>query len=110
MAEKTGKQGLYRNTVSYSGGLTVVVSLLLIILFLLLSFGLRVPSAYIGIFTYMISAETATGFQKARKRQQTSDTRLTKPKAQHKLTAAARTKRETLRFAQSDWPLLGVPF
>ena len=54
MAEKTGKQGLYRNTVSYFGGLTVVVSLLLIILFLLLSFGLRAPSPYIGIFTYMI--------------------------------------------------------
>ena len=54
VTEKTGKQGLYRNTVSYFGGLTVVVSLLLIILFLLLSFSLRAPSPYIGIFTYMI--------------------------------------------------------
>ena len=46
--------GLYRNTVSYFGGLIVGVSILLILLFLLLSFSLKTPSPYIGIFTYMI--------------------------------------------------------
>ena len=46
--------GLYRNTISYFGGLIVAVSIVLILLFLLLSFSLRLPSPYIGIFTYMI--------------------------------------------------------
>jgi hypothetical protein len=46
--------GLYRNTVSYFGGLIIAVSVLLILLFLLLSFSLKSPSPYIGILTYMI--------------------------------------------------------
>jgi hypothetical protein len=54
MDKKASLQALYRNTVSYFGGLTVVVSLLLILLFLLLDFSLKAPSPYIGIFTYMI--------------------------------------------------------
>ena len=45
---------LYRNTVSYFGGLVIIVSLGLILLFLLLSFSLKAPGPYIGIFTYMI--------------------------------------------------------
>jgi len=45
---------LYRNTVSYFGGLIVLVSIVMILLFLLLSFSLRAPSPYIGILTYMI--------------------------------------------------------
>ncbi|MGZ3593712.1 MAG: cytochrome c3 family protein, partial [Syntrophales bacterium] len=46
--------GLYRNTISYFGGLIIIVSLVLILLFLLLSFSLKAPSPYIGIFTYLI--------------------------------------------------------
>jgi hypothetical protein len=54
MKEKIDGGGLYRNTVSYFGGLVILVSLVLILLFLLLSFSLKQPSPYIGIFTYMI--------------------------------------------------------
>jgi hypothetical protein len=46
--------GLYRNTVSYFGGLIILISLVLIFLFLLLHFSLIKPSPYIGILTYMI--------------------------------------------------------
>ena len=46
--------GLYRNPISYLGGMIIAVSVLLILLFVLLSFSLRLPSPYIGIFTYMI--------------------------------------------------------
>jgi hypothetical protein len=46
--------GLYRNTVSYFGGLLIIINLVLILLFLLLSFSLKAPSPYIGIFTYLI--------------------------------------------------------
>jgi len=54
MEKKIDGGGLYRNTVSYFGGMIVAVSVLLILLFLLLSFSLKQPSPYIGIFTYMI--------------------------------------------------------
>ena len=54
MDEKIEGGGLYRNTVSYFGGLIIAVSVLLIFLFLLLGFSLKLPSPYIGIFTYMI--------------------------------------------------------
>jgi hypothetical protein len=54
MDKKVPLHGLYRNMVSYFGGLTVTVSILLILLFLLLNFSLKAPSPYIGIFTYMI--------------------------------------------------------
>jgi hypothetical protein len=40
--------------VSYLGGLVITISIVMIVLFLLLSFSLRTPSPYIGIFTYMI--------------------------------------------------------
>ncbi len=52
--DKRVERGLYRNTVSYFGGLIILVSLVLILLFLLLNFALRAPSPYIGIFTYLI--------------------------------------------------------
>lgn len=51
--EKRGRE-LYRNTVSYFGGLIVLISVALIVLFLLLSFGLSNPGPYIGIFTYIV--------------------------------------------------------
>jgi hypothetical protein len=46
--------GLYRNSVSYAGGLIIIVSVLAILSFLLLSFSLKAPSPYVGIITYMI--------------------------------------------------------
>jgi hypothetical protein len=46
--------GLYRNTITYLGGLIILVSVMLILLFLLLSFSLQPPSPYLGILTYMI--------------------------------------------------------
>lgn len=46
--------GLYRKTITYFGGLIILVSVMLILLFLLLSFSLQPPSPYIGILTYMI--------------------------------------------------------
>ena len=54
MGKKIEEGGLYRNTISYFGGLIIIISILLILLFLLLSFSLRRPGPYIGIFTYMI--------------------------------------------------------
>ena len=52
--DKKVERGFYRNMVSYFGGLIILVSLVLILLFLLLSFALKAPSPYIGIFTYLI--------------------------------------------------------
>jgi len=52
--KKTEGGSLYRNTISYFGGLIILVTVMLILLFLLLSFSLQAPSPYIGIFTYMI--------------------------------------------------------
>jgi len=46
--------GLYRNMISYFGGLIITISIVMIVLFLLLSSSLRAPSPYIGIFTYVI--------------------------------------------------------
>jgi hypothetical protein len=54
MDKKGPTHGLYRNTLSYFGGLVIIVSLVLILLFLLLNFSLKAPSPYIGIFTYLI--------------------------------------------------------
>jgi NapC/NirT cytochrome c family, N-terminal region len=54
MDQKTRLHGLYRNTVSYFGGLVIIIGLVLILLFLLLNFSLKAPSPYIGIFTYLI--------------------------------------------------------
>lgn len=55
MEKRIPWRGLYRNVVSYFGGLIIVLSLLLILTFLLLSFMQARPSPYLGIFTYMIS-------------------------------------------------------
>jgi len=52
--KKTARGGLYRNAVSYLGGLIILISIVMILLFLLLSFSLRTPSPYLGILTYMI--------------------------------------------------------
>jgi hypothetical protein len=54
MDRKMPLQRLYRNTVSYFGGLVIIISFVLILLFLLLNFSLKAPSPYIGIFTYLI--------------------------------------------------------
>lgn len=54
MGDRTGQSGLFRNAVSYFGGLIILISLVLILLFLLLNFSLIKPSPYIGILTYMI--------------------------------------------------------
>ena len=54
MRKKLEGGGLYRNTVSYFGGLIILISLVLILLFLLLNFSLKAPSPYIGILTYLI--------------------------------------------------------
>ena len=52
--DKKIERRFYRNTVSYFGGMIILVSLVLILLFLLLSFALKAPSPYVGIFTYLI--------------------------------------------------------
>ncbi len=54
MDKKVERRGLYRNTVSYFGGMVIIISLVLIVLFLLLSFSSKAPSPYIGIFTSLI--------------------------------------------------------
>jgi len=59
--DKKIEKGFYRNTVSYFGGLIILVSLVLILLFLLLSFALKAPSPYVGIFTYLIFPAFLTG-------------------------------------------------
>ena len=46
MDKDADQTGLYRNTVSYFGGLIILISFVLIILFLLLSFALKAPSPY----------------------------------------------------------------
>ncbi len=45
---------LHRNSVSYFGGLIVIIGVLLMLLMFLLNFGLSRPSPYIGIITYLI--------------------------------------------------------
>jgi len=52
--KKVEEGSLYRNTISYFGGLIILISIVMILLFLLLSFSLRAPSPYIGILTYMV--------------------------------------------------------
>ena len=54
MKGKTAGGSLYRNTISYFGGLVILVSVGLILLFLLLGFSLKPPSPYLGILTYMV--------------------------------------------------------
>lgn len=52
MSEKSA--GLYRNPISYVGGLIAAGSALLIIGTVLVGFSLKQPSPYLGIWTYMI--------------------------------------------------------
>ncbi len=52
MADKS--TGLYRNPISYVGGLIAAGSALLIIGTVLVGFSLKQPSPYLGIWTYMI--------------------------------------------------------
>jgi len=47
-------RSLYRNTVSYFGGLVVAGSALLIVLSLLLQFVMKQASPYLGIFTFLV--------------------------------------------------------
>ena len=54
MAAKQPHKGLYRNWVSYAGGIITAVGLLLVVFFLLLEFSLKSPSPYIGIFTFVL--------------------------------------------------------
>jgi hypothetical protein len=54
MAADRRGAGLYRNTVSYFGGLLAAFSAALIVATLLWGLGLKQPSPYLGIFTYMI--------------------------------------------------------
>ncbi|MFO0757709.1 MAG: cytochrome c3 family protein [Byssovorax sp.] len=54
MAPKKAHVGLYRNWISYAGGLTAVSGLLLIAFALLLELSIKSPSPYIGIFTFVL--------------------------------------------------------
>jgi len=54
MSPKQAHKGLYRNWVSYLGGVIAVAGVLLVIFFILLGFSLKHPSPYIGIFTFVI--------------------------------------------------------
>lgn len=54
MTKDNRSGGLYRNAISYFGGLVVIISALFILFFLLVNFSLAQPNPYIGIFTYMI--------------------------------------------------------
>jgi len=54
MTKKSTGSGLYRNTLSYFGGLLALVSLILILFWLLVMFSIEKPSPYIGIVTYML--------------------------------------------------------
>lgn len=53
MKKHDGKS-LYRNSLSYFGGLIVIGSAFLMLFALIAQFSLKQPSPYIGIFTYMI--------------------------------------------------------
>ncbi|NOZ01619.1 MAG: cytochrome C, partial [Deltaproteobacteria bacterium] len=53
-AESKHGKGLYRNTLSYFGGLIMVGAAGMILFLLLLEFSLKNPSPYLGIFTYMV--------------------------------------------------------
>lgn len=54
MTEKRRGKELYRNTLSYFGGLIVFACLLLILATLVWNWSLLSPSPYLGIFTFMI--------------------------------------------------------
>ena len=54
MEKNHQQRGLYHNSVSYFGGLVILISLLLIVSFLVISFTLSKQPPYLGIFTYMV--------------------------------------------------------
>lgn len=54
MAPKKPHTGLYRNWVSYLGGIISAAGFFLVLLFLLLELSLKRPSPYIGIFTFVL--------------------------------------------------------
>lgn len=54
MAAKPANQYLYRNWMSYFGGIIAVIGALLVVFGLLLSFGMHEPSPYFGIFTFVL--------------------------------------------------------
>lgn len=54
MAPKQAHHGLYRNWVSYAGGMLAIIGLLLVVFALLLEVSLKSPSPYIGIFTFVL--------------------------------------------------------
>jgi hypothetical protein len=53
-AAKQANQRLYRNWVSYAGGLVAVIGLLLVLFGVLLTFGMHEPGPYYGIFTFVL--------------------------------------------------------
>ena len=54
MTGKQGHAGLYRNTVSYFGGLIAIASIIVIAMSALTTYSVEHPSPYIGIFTYVL--------------------------------------------------------
>jgi hypothetical protein len=54
LEKRTQGGGFHRNMISYFGGLVILISVLLILVFLFVSFSLKRPSPYIGILTYLI--------------------------------------------------------
>lgn len=54
MAAKQAHKGLYRNWISYVGGIMAAVGFFLVLFAILLEFSLKSPSPYIGIFTFVL--------------------------------------------------------
>jgi hypothetical protein len=58
---KKPHQYLYRNWVSYAGGIIAVIGLLLVLFAVLLSFGIHEPGPYVGIFTFVLFPSIIAG-------------------------------------------------
>jgi nitrate/TMAO reductase-like tetraheme cytochrome c subunit len=54
MTAQPAHKGLYRNWMTYFGGIVTLVGVLLVAFFVLLEFSLKHPSPYIGIFTFVV--------------------------------------------------------
>src|SRR5579883_143385 len=54
MAEKARHPALYRNWVSYVGGILVVAGVLLVVFSSLMQFSIKHPGPYFGIFTFVL--------------------------------------------------------